>query len=200
MAQKIYVIRHGETDWNKDKRFQGQSDIPLNEAGRAQAAGLVVRLKDILPFDCVVTSDLSRAKETAEIMCADYPTLIRIDEGFREMSFGPWEGLDTPTIQSRWPGVIDNWFSSGQLDIPDGETLEHLQERVWSSFLRWAQNPEYQTIAIICHGGSGGALACAAMGEPPQEMSRYMRKMGNTGMYLLTAAGQGKYNLEYLDK
>ena len=196
MSRYIYIIRHGETDWNKVKRFQGQADIPLNEEGRSQAGELARLLADVLPFDRIVSSDLGRAIETATIMSRGFDTPILSDAGFREMDFGLWEGLDVEGIKERWPDELQEWFNTGRLDVEGGETQEQLYERVWGRFQHWADKADYEKMAIVCHGGSCGVLICALMGEPPMEMSRYIPK--NTGISRVIVEGPGKYSLEQM--
>ncbi|MDR0469551.1 MAG: histidine phosphatase family protein, partial [Peptococcaceae bacterium] len=174
MSKKIYIMRHGETDWNKARRFQGQTDIPLNEEGKRQAAALAAALKDVLPFDRIVTSDLVRAMETARIMSEGFQTPIQVDAGFREMDFGQWEGLGIKEIRARWPAELEEWFATGHLYVAGGETQEQLFDRVWGRFQYWADQPDYEKLAIVCHGGSCGTLFCGLLGKPPHEMSRYM--------------------------
>lgn len=194
MEKRIYIIRHGETDWNRLRKFQGQSDIPLNENGRRQAEELAEKLKDVLPFDRIVASNLGRAVETAAILSRGYPTPILTDAGFREMDFGEWEGLDEETIERRWPGALQSWFDTGMLSIDSGETQEQLYDRVWRSFRHWADKPDYQKMAIVSHGGSGSALLCAVLGKPSKEMKRYMLK--NAGIIVMIADSKGGYGVD----
>ena len=196
MPRFIYIIRHGETDWNKNRRFQGQTDIPLNEEGRRQAGELARVLADIQPFDRIVSSDLGRAKETASIMSRGFGTPIHDDAGFREMDFGLWEGLDIEAIGERWPDELRNWYESGKLIVEGGETQEQLFERLWGCFRYWADKTDYQKMAIVCHGGSCGILNCGLLGRPPWEMSQYIPI--NTGISRVRVDGPGKYSLEQM--
>ncbi|MCL1849559.1 MAG: histidine phosphatase family protein [Clostridiales bacterium] len=196
MTKRFYLIRHGETDWNALRKFQGQSEVPLNENGRKQAEELALALQGVLPFDLVVASDLGRAVETAEILCRGYATPIETDPGFREMAFGEWEGLNEKEIRERWPADLQKWFDSGDLIAEGGESQEALYDRVWQSFRRWSDQADslgYEKIAIVSHGGSGSALVCAVLGEPPQAMHKYM--MGNTGVRVIVVNDEGKCSL-----
>ena len=95
----VYLMRHGQTDWNKEYRLQGATDIPLNEEGRRQAKEAAEKMRDI-PFECVYSSPLIRAKETAQIISAfhDIPTVV--DDRLKEMSFGIYEGT-TPDYEKQ---------------------------------------------------------------------------------------------------
>ncbi|MCL1804448.1 MAG: histidine phosphatase family protein [Clostridiales bacterium] len=192
--QLIYIVRHGETDWNKFRKYQGQTDVPMNEAGRSQAAALAEKLRGVLPFDRVVASDLSRAVETARIICGGFDIPIHTDKGFREIDFGQWEGLDMKAIEERWPGRLQEWFTNGRLNVPGGETEEQLFERVWGSFRHWADMTDYQKMAIVCHGGTSGVLISSVKGRPLHEMSRYMLK--NMGVCVVAVEGPGRYAIE----
>ena len=90
---KIYLVRHGETDWNQAGRLQGQTDIDLDAQGFAQAAGAAERLKEV-PFEIAFCSPLIRARHTAETIVGERKITLTTDERLRELNFGPWEGTD----------------------------------------------------------------------------------------------------------
>jgi broad specificity phosphatase PhoE len=95
----LLLVRHGETDWNRDGRWQGQSDTPLNEVGRQQAVRVAEELDGI---DVVYSSDLARARETAEIVAERLGLDVELDERLRERSFGAWEGKTGPEIEAEF--------------------------------------------------------------------------------------------------
>ena len=95
---KIYLVRHGETDWNQAGLLQGQTDIALNAQGLEQAHDAAERLKKV-PFEIAFCSPLIRAKRTAEIIIGDRKITLTTDERLRELNFGPWEGVDIRTIK-----------------------------------------------------------------------------------------------------
>jgi len=191
--RQIYVIRHGETDWNHNHLFQGQTDMPLNENGYLQASRLTEKLKDILPFDRIVSSDLSRAVETAAILNKGYTTPILTDPGLREVDFGEWEGLTADAIEQRWPGELHKWFSTGLLHAPGGEAFEVFYDRVWRCFQNWANKKDYQTMAMISHGGSCRVLMCAILEKPIREMSGYI--LANTEALIVRVDDNDKYSV-----
>jgi broad specificity phosphatase PhoE len=161
-----------------------------------QAAILASRLKDVLPFDRIVASDLARARQTAEIMSEGHQTPILTDEGFREMDFGQWEGLEIKEIRARWPDEIEEWFAGGRLHVVGGETQEQFFERVWVRFRHWADQPDYEKMAIVCHGGTCGTLFCGVLRRPPHELSKYMPR--NTSISRVTVEGPGRYSIDEL--
>jgi len=107
---RLYLARHGETDWNAAQRFQGWSDIPLNEVGRKQAAALADRLS-VQYFDVVYCSDLQRAIETAKMIVklSDCKPNLHSDPRLREVHFGDWEGLTYDAIKEKYPEVLTAW-------------------------------------------------------------------------------------------
>jgi broad specificity phosphatase PhoE len=151
----ILLARHGETDWNRAKRWQGWADPPLNEHGRAQARALAEQLRET-PFDAVYSSDLLRARETAEIVAAPHGVPVVTDQGLREIDVGSWSGLTHAEIELRFP--------SGER--PDGETREQHLERVLGSVERIARANEGRRILLVTHGGTIRALRGHTTDEP----------------------------------
>jgi broad specificity phosphatase PhoE len=151
----LLLARHGETDWNRENRWQGWADPPLNETGRAQARALAEQLRDT-PFDAVYSSDLRRAHETAEIVAAPHGVPVMPDPGLREIDVGSWSGLTHAEIEERYP--------DGKR--PDGETREQHAERVLEAVERIARaNPE-RRILLVTHGGTMRALHGHVSDEP----------------------------------
>lgn len=154
----IYLIRHGETDWNKVKRLQGVTDIPLNAYGIELAEKTAEGLKDI-PFDIIYTSPLIRAKRTAEIIRRDRDIEIIPTEGLRELCFGKYEGFAYLTDEDEESkAVIQKFFKEPDKYVapPDGESIEHLRKRT-SGFVRSIMNdPELadKTILMTAHGAA----------------------------------------------
>jgi broad specificity phosphatase PhoE len=127
---ELVCARHGRTAWNADRRFQGQTDIPLDDEGRAQATALATHLRGE-HFDLAVTSDLVRARTTAELICAGRDVRLTLDPQLREMHFGVWEGLTWTEIVARWPDLSERYEFSPRHYVPEGgEGWEHLCERV----------------------------------------------------------------------
>lgn len=155
---KIYMIRHGETDWNTIKRLQGRSDIELNAQGRRLAEVTAEALKDV-PFTRVYTSPLKRAKETAMILCRDRKIPIIEESRIVEMSFGIYEGLcsgkDNYTIPD--PNFSFFFTKPDQYIPPEGaESIEALCERTTEFLNELVANPEMKedTILISTHGAA----------------------------------------------
>lgn len=152
---KIYFVRHGETIWNKEKKIQGRSDIPLNEYGKELGMITADALKDI-PFDIVYSSPLIRAKETAEILVKDRNLVIHEDNRLLEMSFGEGEGESLPEIHAHPEMKLHNFIHNpGEYTPPaGGETFEELYDRC-KNFMEEIIIPaekKYNTMLIVGHG------------------------------------------------
>lgn len=157
----LYIVRHGETEWNKIGRYQGITNVPLNEYGIAQAKACGNALKDV-HFDRILSSDLSRALVTAETIRGNRQLEIKTDERLREINFGDWEKLLFTEIEERWPGLIDQMYRRPDIvKVPNGESFQEVQDRAWSAvsdFLN--ENNEDETILITCHGGTIRTILC----------------------------------------
>jgi alpha-ribazole phosphatase len=170
---RLLLVRHGETDWNRQRRYQGQSDVPLNETGREQAAAAGRRLAR-QQISHLVSSDLRRARQTAEVIAARCQLEVRHDSRLREMSFGAWEGLTHDQIQARWPGARTAWFADPvHTAPPEGETLAQVSERVQAVLKEIARAQGGQTVVLVAHGGVLRTLICLAVGLDPQVQWRF---------------------------
>jgi broad specificity phosphatase PhoE len=160
MAMTIVLVRHGETDWNREHRFQGHADTPLNEAGRAQAA----ELAEILAresLSAVYTSPLRRASETAAIVATRLELDVRPLEALREIHVGDWEGLTVDEVKERYPeSASANWHAGW----PGGETYDELGARVLPALLGLADVHPGERILAVTHAGPVRAALAAAMG------------------------------------
>ena len=171
----LTLIRHGETDWNLARRIQGSTDIPLNETGRAQAraAGIALREgRDAATPVTVVSSDLSRARETAAIIAAELGAATpRVYPGLRERAYGEAEGLDVDELFRRWGG----W----NIDVPGAEPWPALRKRALPALAhavrdhRRATGPGEASLVVVAHGGLIRELIRhASGGELPGEGER----------------------------
>lgn len=150
----LTLIRHGETDWNRARRIQGSTDIPLNDTGREQARAAAAALRERggeLPVN-VASSDLSRARETAEIIAAELGAAApRVYPGLRERSYGEAEGVDATEFLQRW----GDWHSA---EVPGAEPWPHLRRRALSALSRAVRDHRAQTapgaasLVVVTHG------------------------------------------------
>ncbi len=157
---QLILIRHGKTDWNELERCQGASDIPLNKNGINQAGKLALSLRDE-KIDHIYSSDLIRAKLTAETI-ADYHNLnVNIDSGFREMDQGDFEGLEFSLIREKYGHVLKEWRTSPEtLVIPGGESLTEVQNRAYNSVMSLLEKHSSKTVLVVSHNLTIVTLLC----------------------------------------
>jgi broad specificity phosphatase PhoE len=149
---ELVLVRHGETDWNRERRFQGHADQPLNDTGREQAR-LLARTLDGERIDAVYTSDLARARETAEILAAGLDREVVALRELREIDVGEWQGLTWPEIENRFPEGVATWRERGY-GWEEGETYEQLGQRVVDALTRIAARHPTQRVLVVAHGGT----------------------------------------------
>jgi broad specificity phosphatase PhoE len=150
MPTTILFARHGETDWNAERRVQGHTDRPLNETGREQARALADDLGAVR-VDAVYASDLARAHETAEIVAARLGLPLTTLRELREKHFGTWEGLTDEEVLARFPQAREGPWG-------DGESSAEMSDRVLAAVRRIAaEHPDGQVL-VVSHGGPLRAL------------------------------------------
>lgn len=162
MKRDFYFFRHGETDYNVEKRVQGWLDIPLNNNGIAQAHELAKKLLNV-KFDCIYSSPLSRALKTAEIVCDKNPTKIIIEDGLKERNLGAFSGKivrmsdaspDTPIDMNTDIVYVPLALLMNDDFVPgNGESYNMMAKRVRDTMIKIATNTDAQTIGIATHGG-----------------------------------------------
>lgn len=165
---KLYLVRHGETDWNTERRLQGRADIMLNEFGRSLAVKTGKGLENIR-FDVCFTSPLKRAKETAELILAGRDVQIVEDERIIEMSFADWEGRHCSKERWEVPDSFQKFFDdpANFEPAPEGESFEQVKERT-GRFLEWLYvQKEYESsnVLITTHGAALAGLLNNIKGE-----------------------------------
>lgn len=164
----LYVARHGETAWNLEGRWQGHTDVPLNATGSEQARALAARLRAV-PLAGVVSSDLSRAAETARIVVVELGLeLAYMDAALRERSFGVFEGLTRDECERLYPAEWRAWVE--ERHSPAGaETQPDLSKRMLSALGRAAERVAHPgaAVLVVTHGGAMRAAILAATGETP---------------------------------
>jgi len=148
---KLYLIRHGETDWNKLEKCQGVSDIPLNTNGIRQAKDLAYSLRDE-ELSAIYSSDLSRAITTAKEVAKYHPADVKIDERFREMDQGEFEGLEFRNLREKYGDILKKWRDEPEtLRLPGGETLTEVQERAWNGINNLLNLYNEGSVLLVSH-------------------------------------------------
>jgi len=166
----IFLARHGETDWNRENRFQGHADPPLNETGRAEAAELAAALAPE-PLAAVYSSPLQRAFETARIVAAPHGLEALPVDALREVDVGAWQGLTRAEIKERFPEQFARWLDYGQ-GWEDGESYEEMGRRVIAALVELAAAHESERILAVSHGGPVRAAYALADGITHTEARR----------------------------
>ena len=152
MATRVLLLRHGQSTWNAEGRWQGWADPPLTELGEKQATQAVTALSEF-SFSVIVTSDLRRAQRTSDILAeALRIATIRTDPGLRERSMGDWTGLTTSEIEKRWPDATKGRNIGVEALPPGGEAPGHFPERVKAALLRLATDFPGQRVLGVAHG------------------------------------------------
>lgn len=155
---KLFLTRHGQTDWNIAGKYQGQSDVPLNQTGILQAAALAKRLS-AEKIDAIYSSDLSRAKDTAQTIANFHQLHINTDSRWRELNFGDWEGMNYKEMSAHSPELFENWMKdSVNTSTPNGESLKQLARRVKTAFDEIKNKHKDQTVLVVSHSGALQAL------------------------------------------
>jgi broad specificity phosphatase PhoE len=147
----ILLARHGETDWNREGRFQGHADPPLNQTGRAQAVELTAELSGV-ELTAVYTSPLRRALETAQTVAAEHGLEPVAVDALREVDVGSWQGLTRAEVEARFPEQLARWLDYDQ-GWEDGELYEEMARRVVAALLELAAAHDSERILAVTHGG-----------------------------------------------
>ena len=185
---ELLLVRHGETDWNRERRFQGHADQPLNEAGREQARELAEILagEDI---DAVYSSDLRRARETAEILAGRLDAEVVALRELREIDVGSWQGLSWPEIEERHPDGAARWHRDGH-GWDGGESYVQLGERIVRALQDIAARHPGGRVLVVGHGGTVRATRAFVEGVSVVESRGRSPAIGNCGVFrVVTEAG-----------
>lgn len=170
---RVYLIRHGETDSNTQKRFQGRIDIPLNPNGMSQVGCLTEFMKE-KKLDAIYCSSMLRARMTAAPLAMSHNMGYKPLELLQEVSFGDWEGLSFDEISTRWPKEMQTFFTNpGEWVPPNGETFPEVAERCQKAFdMIFAEQGHDKNIAIVSHGGIIRVQLCLLLGMPLNNLWR----------------------------
>ncbi len=179
---RLVLVRHGETQWNREKRFQGQIDVPLNTTGRLQGEQVAQFLKSI-PLRYAVSSPLLRPKETAEMILHYHPAVkLELEPDLKEISHGLWEGKLEAEIAAAFPGMLEQWQTApATVQMPEGENLQDVWKRAIAAWERIVQaameRPERGITLVVAHDAINKAILCHVVGLGPESFWRF--KQGN---------------------
>jgi broad specificity phosphatase PhoE len=186
---RLLLVRHGETDWNRQGRFQGQIDIPLNANGRNQAAAAREVLAEV-PIQRAYTSPMARPRQTAELILAAHAGVpLTSCTGLAEIGHGLWEGRLETEIASQWPDLLHAWKVAPQtVAMPEGETLQQVWDRsldCWNRIVAGLDASE--TALVVAHDAVNKTILCALLGLAPEDI--WAIKQGNGGVTVIDYPG-----------
>jgi broad specificity phosphatase PhoE len=152
MATRVILVRHGQTAWNRDERFRGRADVPLDKAGLAQVRATGKRVADQWSPVAVYSSPLTRALTTAEAIASLLALTVVPDAGLIDIDYGEWQGLTPEAIRQRWPKELEAWSEApATACIPSGEKLEDVRGRAMASLRRICAAHEGRTVCVVAH-------------------------------------------------
>lgn len=184
---KLYLVRHGLTDWNLQNRFQGHTDTALNEIGQAEAAALARRLKSET-LHTIYSSDLARTTETAAPIALERGQALYLDPRLREINLGIFEGNTWAENETLYPEEARAWHLDRDNAPPNAESLSQFRQRMQAVLTSVHQKHQDQAVLFVTHGGNIRMLLCIGLGLNPK--SHYWRfNIGNAALTRVTYYG-----------
>jgi broad specificity phosphatase PhoE len=197
VTRRIVLWRHGRTEWNATGRFQGQTDISLDEVGREQADGAARRLASLQP-ELLVSSDLHRARDTMAALATLTGLEIDLDVRLRETFAGDWQGLTGAEISSRYPEEYKSWRAGDPLlRVGGGETRQEVAERMAAGVRDVAARLSDDGLAVLTTHGGAARLGIAALIGMPLERFTNIGGLSNTSWSMLRDTDQGWVLVEH---
>lgn len=170
-GRRVVVWRHGQTEWNVEGRFQGQTDVPLDAVGRDQARRAARLLAALRPHS-IIASDLSRAADTAQALSTLTGLPVTLHEELRETYAGTWQGLTDSEIEAKFPDELAAWRADHGVRRGGGELETEVADRVVPMILQALDSvPERGTLVVASHGGSSRVAIGRLLGLPPEHWS-----------------------------
>jgi broad specificity phosphatase PhoE len=194
----LLLVRHAETAWNAEYRFQGHADTPLNESGRATIPAVINALRPWTPT-IIYTSDLVRAREMAEAAGKALGVPVVADPDLRECSYGAWEGLALAEVRRRHPEELERWLADeGGHARGGGESLHEMQERTWQALERIALAHPGEAVAVLTHSGPIRGAVCRLFSQDMATRYRFM--VDNASLTVFRRSGEGRWQLVLLNQ
>jgi broad specificity phosphatase PhoE len=199
----IYLLRHGEVLMAETRRFIGHLDVPLSARGERECAVQADALRAV-KLAAVFSSDLVRARRSAEIIGAPHGLEPIALPSLREMAMGRWDGLTAEAIKRREPEAFADWMSRiGEFPFPEGESVPDLVARAWPALQGIVTAHAGQTVAIVAHGGTNRALLCRMLGVPLARLLGFGQDYGALNVIERLAVGETpspRYHLRRLNE
>lgn len=193
---RLYLVRHGETEWNKLGKFQGRTDVALNERGLSQARESAQAAAAWGPA-AVYASPLARTMQVAEEICRAAPVPLHPRPGLMELSLGDLEGVTGAEIRAGWPEVYAQWRDHpAQVVMPHGESLGQLQERAWAAIEEIeAGHAADPAVVAVSHNFAIRTIICALLGVPLANFHRMSLSLGS--LCVIDSDGNGRRLITY---
>lgn len=197
MTTRLYLVRHGVTKWNDERRFQGHSDVPLSELGRLQAEKVARRLRGI-ELDAVYSSDSTRAIDTARFIAEQHRLPVIQLKELREIDFGEWEGKEFERLLEEQSELVERWlYDSVNNPIPGGESYTELRDRVIPKVLEIIRTHQGSSVCIVAHSGPIKLTLCHVLGLEPSERRRF--DLANASLSMITYTDDTKLRVSFLN-
>jgi broad specificity phosphatase PhoE len=165
---RIFIVRHGQTEWNRDERFRGRVDIPLNDTGQTQARQAARHLASERGAAAIYSSPLQRAIATAAPIADCFNLPVQIEEGLNDLDFGDWQGLRPSEVAERWPDLARRYdLAPHTVTFPGGEDLAALWARASATLNQVARRHPDGTVVLVSHKVVCKALILVALGLDP---------------------------------
>ncbi len=189
---RVFLVRHGQTDWNKIHRFQGQPGVRLNKTGRAQAEALALSLREEA-LTVIYSSPLARAVETAEAINRYQGVPIERRDGLMEMNLGDFEGFQSTLLREEHPEFFDSWSKDpASVRMPHGETLLEVQQRAWAVVEEIAGAHAEGSVLLCGHHFVNLTILCKVVGL---DLNHFRRLRQAPGAINIIERGGGRYSL-----
>lgn len=164
ISTRFILVRHGETEWNRQDRFRGRSDVPLNENGMTQAHKIAARLANA-KIDAIYASPLPRAIQTAEPLAAAHHLEIEQTADLLDIDYGAWEGMPREDILAKYPDLYATWVKApGKVKFPGGESVRQVRLRAEKLLSELCDDHLGETVALVSHRITCHVTLCIALG------------------------------------
>jgi len=190
MKTRVFLVRHGETLWNQEQRCQGFTDIDLSEKGLEQAEKLARYFANLVHLEAIYSSDLIRARKTAEAIARRQRLEVRIDPRLRELNQGEIEGKNLLGMLSEYSGLLEKWIHEpAEVKMPGGESLVQLQARAWEAFSDIVERHKGGALAIVAHNLCNTVILCKLLELELNNFRRIKQSSGSVNEIEIGSSG-----------
>lgn len=187
---RVILVRHGQTEWNRDERFRGQIDVPLNETGLWQAEQAATAIKRRYSVSAIYSSPLSRATRTAEAIGHAVGVPVQRLKGVTEFNYGEWEGKTPEEVAAVYPDLYRLWLTQPHLaQIPGGESVTQFRMRIAAAVEGIFADPPEGDVVLVAHRMVGRALACHLLDAGDTCVPRLELSTGSISLFEKTGDG-----------